>query len=73
MQLGRLTAGLSLAAGTGLWLLAVDALCLFIAWQVPAGVALQAAVRLQPVSPAVALAGAGGALLGRGAPARVAA
>ncbi len=67
MRLGRLTAGLSLAAGTGLWLLAVDAFCLFIVRQVPAGAALQAAVRLQPVYLAAALAGAGGALLGRGA------
>ncbi len=67
LRLNRLTAGLSLAAGTGLWLLAVDMLCLFIVRQVPAGAALQAAVRLQPVYLAAALAGAGGALLGRDA------
>jgi lysyl-tRNA synthetase class 2 len=67
LRLDRLTAGLSLAAGTGLWLLAVDTLCLFVVRQVPAGTALQAAGRLQPVYLAAALAGAGGALLGRDA------
>ena len=67
LRLNRLTAGLSLAAGTGLWLLAVDTLSLFIVRQVPTGAALQAAMRLQPVYLAAALAGAGGALLGRGA------
>jgi lysyl-tRNA synthetase class 2 len=65
LRLDRLTAGLGLAAGTGLWLLAVDTLCLFIVRQVPAGTALQAAIRLQGVYLAAALAGAGGALLGR--------
>ena len=52
--------------GTGVWLLTVDALCLFVVRQVPAAAALQAAVRLQPVYIAAALAGAGGALLARG-------
>jgi lysyl-tRNA synthetase class 2 len=65
MRLGRLSAGLSLAAGTGVWLLAVDWFCLFVVRQVPASEALRAAARLQPVYLAAALAGAGGAVLGR--------
>jgi len=65
MRLDRLTAGLSLAAGTGVWLLVVDAFCLFVVRQVPAGEGLRAAARLQPVYVAAALAGAGGAVLGR--------
>lgn len=64
VRLDRLTAGLSLAAGTGAWLLAVDAFCLFVVREVPAGAALRDAARLQPVYLAAALAGAGGALLG---------
>jgi hypothetical protein len=67
MRLDRLTAGLSLAAGTGVWLLVVDAFCLFVVRQVPAGEGLRAAASLQPVYAAAALAGAGGAVLGRGA------
>jgi lysyl-tRNA synthetase, class II len=67
VRLDRLTAGLSLAAGTGVWLLLVDTFCLFVVRQVPASEALRAAARLQPVYVAAALAGAGGALLGRGA------
>jgi lysyl-tRNA synthetase class 2 len=66
VRMDRLTAALSLAAGTGLWLLAVDAFCLFVVRQVPLSQALRAAVRLQPVYIAAALAGAGGAVLGRG-------
>ena len=66
LRLGRLTAGLSLAAGTGVWLLAVDTFCLYVVRQVPMSEALHAAARLQPVYVAAALAGAGGALLGRG-------
>jgi lysyl-tRNA synthetase class 2 len=66
-RLDRLTAGLALAAGTGAWLLAVDTFCLFVVRQMPAAAALRAAARLQPVYLAAALAGAGGALLGRGA------
>ena len=66
-RLDRLTAGLALAAGTGAWLLLVDALSLVVVRQVPAGEALRLAARLQPVYVAAALAGAGGALLGRGA------
>jgi len=66
VRMDRLTAALSLAAGTGLWLLAVDAFCLFVVRQVPLSHALRAAVRLQPVYIAAALAGAGGAVLGRG-------
>jgi lysyl-tRNA synthetase class 2 len=66
LRLGRLTAGLSLAVGAGAWLLGVDAFCIFVVRQVPAGAAVQAAARLQPVYIAAALAGAGGALLARG-------
>ncbi|MFI5063957.1 MAG: hypothetical protein ACHP9Z_08270, partial [Streptosporangiales bacterium] len=65
-RLNRLTAALSLAAGTGAWLLTVDAFSLFVVRQVPAGQALHDAVRVQPVYIAAALAGAAGALLGRG-------
>ncbi len=66
LRLGRLAAGLSLAAGTGVWLLAVDTFCLYVVRQVPMSEALRAAARLQPVYVAAALAGAAGALLGRG-------
>ncbi len=65
-RLNRLTAALSLAAGTGAWLLTVDAFSMFVVRQVPAGQALHDAVRVQPVYIAAALAGAAGALLGRG-------
>jgi lysyl-tRNA synthetase, class II len=65
-RLDRLTAGLSLAAATGIWLLLVDAFCILVVRQVPAGQALRAAARMQPVYLAAVLAGAGGALLGRG-------
>ena len=65
-RLDRLTAGLTLAAGTGVWLLVVDAFCLFVVRQVPAADAVRAAARLQPVYVAAILAGAGGALLGKG-------
>ena len=61
LRLERLTAGLALSIGTGVWLLLADTFCLFVVRQVPAGAALQAAVRLQPVYIAAALAGAGGA------------
>jgi lysyl-tRNA synthetase class 2 len=66
VRLDRLTAGLTLAAGTGVWLLVVDAFCLLVVRQVPTGQALHAAARLQPVYLAAVLAGAGGALLTRG-------
>ena len=66
-RLDRLTAGLALAVGTGIWLLAIDAFSLFVVRQVPAVPALRAAERLQAVYLAAALAGAGGALLGRSA------
>jgi lysyl-tRNA synthetase, class II len=66
VRLDRLTAGLALAVGAGAWLLIVDTFSLFVVRQVPMGAALQAAVRLQPVYIAAALAGAGGALLARG-------
>jgi lysyl-tRNA synthetase class 2 len=65
LRLDRLTAGLALAAGTGLWLLLADAFCLLVVRQVAASEALRLAARLQPVYLAAALAGAGGALLGR--------
>src|SRR5271166_1654281 len=48
MRLDRLTAGLSLLAGTGVWLLAVDAFSLFVVRQVAASNALAAAAKLQP-------------------------
>ena len=64
-RLDRLTAAWALAAGTGVLLLAVDTVSLFVVRQVPAADALRAAARLQPVYIAAALAGAGGALLGR--------
>jgi lysyl-tRNA synthetase class 2 len=65
VQLDRLTAAWALAAGTGAWLLVIDAFCVFVVRQVPSGAALRAAAGLQPVYIAAALAGAGGALLGR--------
>src|SRR5258708_20424403 len=69
MRLDRLTAGASLAAGTGVWLLLVDGFCLFVVRQVPAARALRAAPRLQAVYTAAAVAGAAGAGAGgRGAP-----
>ena len=64
-RLDRLTAAWSLAAGTGGWLLAVDAFSLFVVRQVPAAEALRAATRLQPIYIAAVLAGLGGALLSR--------
>lgn len=64
LRLDRLTAAWVLAAGTGAWLLAVDAFCIFVVRQVPSGAALRAAAGLQPLYIAAALAGAGGALLG---------
>jgi lysyl-tRNA synthetase, class II len=67
MRLDRLTAGLSLAAGTGVWLFLVDAFSLFVVRQVAASEALRAAARSQPVYIAAVLAGAGGAILGKGA------
>lgn len=67
LRLDRLTAGLGLAAGTGIWLFAVDAFCLFVVRQVPAAAAMRAAAHLQPVYLAAALTGAAGALLGRNA------
>jgi len=65
VRLDRLTAAWLLAAGTGGWLLAVDTFCIFVVRQVPSGAALRTAAGLQPVYIAAALAGAGGALLGR--------
>ena len=65
-RLDRLTAGFGLAAGTWVWLLLVDMICLLAVRQVPAGEALRAAAKLQPLYLAAAMVGAGGALLGRG-------
>src|SRR5712671_1661313 len=65
VRLDRLTAGLSLAAGTVVWLLVVDVFCLVIVRQVPTGEALRAAASLPSVYIAAALAAAGGALSGR--------
>jgi lysyl-tRNA synthetase, class II len=64
VRLDRLTAGVSLAAGTGVWLLLVAGFCLFVVRQVPPGHALRAAGRLQSIYIAAALAGAAGAVLG---------
>ena len=65
LRLNRMTAGLVLAAGTGVWLLMTDAFCLFVVRQGSAGTEFRAAVGLQPVYLAAALSGAAGALLGR--------
>jgi lysyl-tRNA synthetase, class II len=65
VRVDRLAAGLGLAVGVGAWLVIADASCLFLVRQVPAAHAFRAAVGLQPVYLAAALAGAGGALLGR--------
>jgi lysyl-tRNA synthetase class 2 len=65
MRQDRLTAGLTLAAGTVVWLLVVDVFCLVVVRQVPTGEALRAAARLPSVYIAAALAAAGGALFGR--------
>ena len=43
VRLDRLTAAWALAAGTGIWLLAIDAVSLFVVRQVPAAQALRAA------------------------------
>ena len=65
LRLGRLAAGLSLAAGVGVWLLLVDAVCLFIVRQEPLREALRGAAGLQPIYLEAAIAGVSGALLGR--------
>jgi len=69
LRLDRLSAGLSLAAGVGIWLFLADAFCLFVVRQVSAAQAFRAAAGLQPVYLSAAMAGAGGALLGRSTPA----
>lgn len=66
LRLDRLTAGLVLAAGTGMWLIIIDAFCLLVVRQLPAGADLHGAVRLQAVYLAAVLAGVAGALFGRG-------
>ena len=65
MRLDRLAAGLALAAGAGVWLVVVDAVCLLVVRQESFGQGFRAAVGLQPIYLAAALSGAGGALLGR--------
>ena len=65
LRLDRLTAGLTLAAGTAAWLFSVDAVSLLVVRQVPAGVALREAAGMQPVYLAATVTGAAGALLGR--------
>jgi len=65
LRLDRLAAGLGLAAGTGVWLFFIDAVCLLIVRQESFGQGLRGAAGLQPVYLAAALSGAGGALLGR--------
>ena len=64
-RLDRLAAGLGLALGVGGWLVIADAVSLFLVRQNSLGSSFRAAAGLQPVYLAAALAGAGGALLGR--------
>ena len=67
LRLDRLTAGLALAAGTGAWLLLVDAFCLVVVRQVPARHrTADGGETCSPCIVAAALAGAGGALAGQG-------
>ena len=61
----RLTAGVLLALGVGLWTYLVTGVSLLIVRQVPAHDAFHAAWRLRAVFVAAALAGLGGALTGR--------
>ena len=68
LRLSRLAAGLSLAIGVGGWLYVVDAISLVIVRQEPLSATLGIAAGLQPVYLAAVMAGAGGALLGRGRP-----
>jgi len=65
LRLDRLAAGLGLAAGTGVWLFFIDAVCLLIVRQESFGQGFGDAAGLQPVYLAAALTGAGGALLAR--------
>jgi lysyl-tRNA synthetase, class II len=65
LRLDRLAAGLSLAFGAGAWLLGVNAASLFIVLQEPFSGALRAAAGVQPAYLEAAMAGVGGALLGR--------
>jgi lysyl-tRNA synthetase, class II len=68
LRLSRLAAGLSLAAGVGAWLFVVDAVSEYIVRQDAFSAAFHAAAGLQTLYLAAALAGVGGALLGRDAP-----
>ena len=68
LRLDRLAAGLGLAAGTGVWLFFVDAVCLLIVRQESFRQGFRDAAGLQPIYVAAALTGAGGALLGRSSP-----
>jgi lysyl-tRNA synthetase, class II len=65
LGIGRVPAGLGLALGVGGWLFLADAVCLFIVRQDPLPQEFRATIGLQPIYLAAALAGAGGALLGR--------
>src|SRR2546430_475325 len=61
----RLTAGLLLALGTGAWLYALNGVSILVVRQIPAHDAFRAAAAEQAVVIPAALAGLGGALLGR--------
>src|SRR5438309_1387041 len=61
----RLTAGLLLAIGVGAWTYVANGFSIFVVRQIPAHEAFHAAAVLQAVYVPAALAGIGGALLGR--------
>jgi lysyl-tRNA synthetase, class II len=61
----RLTAGLLLALGTGAWLYVLNGVSILVVRQIPAHEAFRAAAAEQAVVIPAALAGLGGALLGR--------
>lgn len=65
LGLGRLSAGVVLALGTGMWTFAIEALSLFIVRQIAFTQAATAAAQLEPVYLAAFLTGAAGALLAR--------
>ncbi len=64
-RLERLTAAFLLALGVGLWTYLADGISLAVVRQVPMHQALDAALQLKMVYLSAALAGLGGALLGR--------
>jgi hypothetical protein len=63
--LNRLTAGLALAVGTGVWTFALEAISLFIVRQVAFSQAAATAATVQPVYLSAVLVGGCGVLLGR--------